>query len=199
MCKFSGVFQPTVVLEASIQKGNLELTVEVLGSFVLVLRLRQTKHSIMVATPWWMSLDGCHWSSQSIWTYTASSPPKVAQGSVRWSLRYSTLQCNYWEGSFKARSPQYHLSYTRITYLNSVQVVQLLGLSHGGSCQWYWSNRPHRESCCLWWRIHCSVMSVAQNLIAATFQRHTSMPCKACCIGIKIAANRLSPINAVLI
>ena len=34
--------------------------------------------------------------------------------------------------------------------------------------QCYWSNRPHRESCCPWWHIHCRAMSVAQDLIFVT-------------------------------
>ena len=64
---------------------------------------------------------------------------------------------------------------------------------NAGSWQCYRSNRPHRESCCAWWRIHCRAMSVTQDLtrVFATSQRRTPMPCKlaTCCIGIKIAAN----------
>ena len=99
--------------------------------------------------------------------------------------RYSTQQCN-WEGSFKAWSPQCHLSHTRMTWHMStwwwthisVQVAQLLGLGHAGSWQWYWANRPHRESCCPWGHIHCRAMSVAQDMIFATSQRRSPMPCK---------------------
>ena len=74
----------------------------------------------------------------------------------------------------------------------SVQVATS-SLRHAGSWQCYRSNRPHRESCCPWWRIHCRAMSVAQDLtrVFATSQRRTPMPCKLAtgCIGIKIAAN----------